>query len=217
VRFLDGRQQEDSGRCAEAAASQLVDQLLGPQQRCQMGRAMVAARVSREVGERERRGCGIGGAPSLSVRPWPERGRSCPVPGVAWRAATAVLSTVGRKEMRREKTILPLVGMRNHGGSHRAVLFVSMITDSHVPLVSDLRVPGKAGPRISDWAGTTRRAMEGKKNRRLGPREQFRNPIGRPGSHDRENERRTRGHIIRTDGQDIHCVDGPGFTLQCYF
>jgi hypothetical protein len=26
--------------------------------------------------------------------------------------------------------------------------------------------------------------------------------IGRLGSHDRENKRRVRGHIIRTDGQD---------------
>jgi hypothetical protein len=70
---------------------------------------------------------------SLSVQPWRRRGRSCPVPGDAWRAATAVLSTGARKEMRHEKTFLPRAGMRNHGGSHRVVLFVSVITDSHVP------------------------------------------------------------------------------------
>jgi hypothetical protein len=60
-----------------------------------------------------------------------ERGPSCPVPGDAWRVATVVLSTVVRKEMRREKTFLPLAGMRNYGSSHRALLFGSMTIDSH--------------------------------------------------------------------------------------
>jgi hypothetical protein len=54
-------------------------------------------------------------------------------------------------------------------------------------------------------------------NQRFGPREQFQNPIERPGLHDRENERSARGHVTETDGQDFHCVDGPGFTLECYF
>jgi hypothetical protein len=128
----------------------------------------VAARVSRRgVGERvwkwgrEKGTAAQPGLLSLSVRSWPRRGPSCPVPGDAWRAATAVLSTAARKEMRCKKTFLPLAGMQNHGNNHRTVLFVAMTTHSHVPSVPDLRVPRKAGPLISDCAGTSRRAMEG--------------------------------------------------------
>jgi hypothetical protein len=54
-------------------------------------------------------------------------------------------------------------------------------------------------------------------NQRFGPREQFQNPIERPGSHDLNNERPPSGHVTETDGQDFHCVDGPGFTQECYF
>jgi hypothetical protein len=63
--------------------------------------------------------------------------------------------------MRCEKTVLPLVGMRNHKGSHRTLLFDYVTTDSHVHSVTDLRVLQKAGPQISDCTGTSRRAMEG--------------------------------------------------------
>jgi hypothetical protein len=105
------------------------------------------------------------------------------------RAATAFLSTIMRKEMRCEKTFLPLAGMRNHEGSHRVVLFIYMTTDSHVPWVSDLRVPRKAGPLISDLVGTSRRTMEGQQNQRFGPREQCQKSI----------ERQDRG-ISKTNG-----------------
>jgi hypothetical protein len=128
-----------------------------------------AARVSRRgVGERawdlgmEKVTDAQPGPLSLSLRATMARGGPfCPVPGDAWRAATAVLSTVMRKKMRCEKTILPLVGMRNHQDSHRALLFGSVTTASHVHSVADLRVPRKAGPQISDCAGTSRRAMGG--------------------------------------------------------
>jgi hypothetical protein len=99
------------------------------------------------------------------LAPWtkrgPARGPSCPVPGDAWRAATAVLSTVVRKKMRCEKMVLPLAGMQNHQGSHRALLFGSVTTANHVHSVADIWVPRKAGPQISDCAGTSRRAMGG--------------------------------------------------------
>jgi hypothetical protein len=73
-----------------------------------------------------------------------ERGPSCPVPGDAWRVATVVLSTVARKKMRREKTFLPLEGMRNYGSSHRALLFSSVTTDSHARSMSS----PTSGPRM---------------------------------------------------------------------
>jgi hypothetical protein len=120
--------------------------------------ARVSRRGRRRRRKRERKGQGSGR--SLFVLPWPRRGPSCPVPGVAWRAATAVLSTVTGKKMRCEKTILPLAGMQNHGGSHRTLLFGAVTTDIHVHSVADIWVPWKAGPLISDWAGISPMAME---------------------------------------------------------
>jgi hypothetical protein len=63
--------------------------------------------------------------------------------------------------MRCEKTVLPLVSMQNNGSGHRALLFSSMTTYSHVHSVADLRVPLKAGPQISDWTGMPGRGIEG--------------------------------------------------------
>jgi hypothetical protein len=37
-------------------------------------------------------------------------------------------------------------------------------------------------------------------NQRFGPREQFQNPIRRPGSYDLKNERLARVHVTETDG-----------------
>jgi hypothetical protein len=41
--------------------------------------------------------------------------------------------------------------------------------------------------------------------------------IERLGSRDLENGRTARGHAAQMDGQDFHCVDGPGFTQECFF
>jgi hypothetical protein len=41
--------------------------------------------------------------------------------------------------------------------------------------------------------------------------------IRRRGSLDLENGRLAEGHAAPMDGQDFHCVDGPGFTQECYF
>jgi hypothetical protein len=42
-------------------------------------------------------------------------------------------------------------------------------------------------------------------------------PIGRLISRDRKNGWPASGHVTKTNGQDFHCVDEPGFTLECYF
>jgi hypothetical protein len=154
-------------RQIEPAAPCAAD--LAPRSREHPRRRVVAARVSRRgVGERvwdlgmEKVTDAQPGPLSLSLRATMARGGPfCPVPGDAWRAATAVLSTVVRKKMRCEKMVLPLVGMRNRHDSHRALLFGSVTTASHVHSVADLWVPRKAGSQISDCAGTSRRAMEG--------------------------------------------------------
>jgi hypothetical protein len=76
------------------------------------------------VGEGKVRSSHHGGYPSFSPSPWTRRGalhnRRCPVPVDDGEAAThhdAIPSTVEQKEMREEKTFLPLVGKQNHGGT----------------------------------------------------------------------------------------------------
>jgi hypothetical protein len=61
--------------------------------------------------------------------------RRCPVPVDEGEAAThrdAILSTVEQKEMREEKTFLPLAGKQNHGGTTAPPSPLHIPPDHHV-------------------------------------------------------------------------------------
>jgi hypothetical protein len=172
----------------------------------------------REDGERKRLGFGCaerdaytglathGGA--IAVAHVPGRGaalprRRCSIPyGVASAVATRVRDRRGRTSNDVKSLFCPLRGSRTTGGTTATPWPSHLHGNATYPKSPTTGTRSKQAHKSVEAVGSedsqnTLQETDGADHVNSDP-----SLIGRPGSHDRENERRTRGHVIRTDGQD---------------